>query len=388
MSQIDPVSLAQALVRRASVTPRDDGALDILEEALSGIGFACRRLPFGEGEARVDNLYARWGRAQPVFAYAGHTDVVPAGDAAAWTRDPFGAEIADGYLWGRGAADMKGSIAAFVAAAERTIKAAAGPQGSIALIITGDEEGPALNGTRRVLDWMAGTGERVDHCLVGEPTSAGALGDMMKVGRRGSMNCRLFVDGKQGHVAYPERAANPAPALARLVTALTAQPLDAGYERFQPSNLETTDLFIGNPAHNVIPARAEARFNVRFNPNWSAASLEAELRTRLDAAPLPKGVSYRLECACSGEAFLTTDNAFIELVAASIEQRTGRKPERSTTGGTSDARFIRMSAPVCEFGLVGETIHKVDECARVEDIRALAAIYEDILARYFAARAA
>jgi len=381
MSKIDPVSLAQALVRRASVTPRDDGALDILEETLTGLGFACRRLAFGEGEARVDNLYARWGDARPVFAYAGHTDVVPVGDAAAWTRDPFGAEIAEGYLWGRGAADMKGSIAAFVCAAERAI--AAGAHGSIALIITGDEEGPALNGTRRVLDWMAESGERIDHCLVGEPTSSAALGDMMKVGRRGSMNCRLFVTGKQGHVAYPERAANPAPALARLIVALTQSPLDAGFERFQPSNIETTDLFIGNPAHNVIPSRAEARFNVRFNPNWTAASLEAELHARLGAAPLSAGVDWRLECACSGEAFLTTDAAFIDLVAAAVERGAGRSPERSTTGGTSDARFIRFSAPVCEFGLVGETIHKVDECASVDDIRTLSSIYADILARYF-----
>jgi succinyl-diaminopimelate desuccinylase len=385
MSDIDPIGLAQALVRCASITPRDEGALDALQATLEQIGFRCRRLPFGEGDARVDNLFARWGEQSPAFAYAGHTDVVPLGDVAAWSHPPFDARIVDGMLFGRGAADMKGSIAAFAVAAARIVQRK--PKGSIVLIITGDEEGPATNGTVRVLKWMREAGERFDHCLVGEPTSAATLGDMMKVGRRGSMNCRLFVEGRQGHVAYPERAANPTPVLARMIAALGEAPLDAGYERFQPSNIEATDLFIGNPAHNVIPARAEARFNVRFNPNWTAASLETELRRRLEAVARPAGVQYALDCVCSGEAFLTTDKGFIDLVASVVAEKTGLQPERSTTGGTSDARFIRYEAPVCEFGLVGATIHKIDECASVDDIARLSDIYEAILERYFVAHA-
>ncbi len=385
MTTFDPVELARAMIQRPSVTPRDEGALDTLETALDRLGFVCTRMAFAEdGGDPVDNLYARWGRGEPVFAYAGHTDVVPPGPLPDWTRPPFEARVEDGVLWGRGAADMKGGIAAFVAAAGRAITR--GVNGSIVLIITGDEEGPAINGTRRVLDWMAATGERIDHCLVGEPSSNERLGDMIKVGRRGSMNCGLTVTGRQGHVAYPQRADNPIPPLLKMLLALTDPPLDAGYERFQPSSLQATDVHVGNPAANVIPARASARFNIRFNPNWTAASLEAELHRRIAAAA--PGAVYELTAACSGDAFLTTDAAFLSLIETAIRDKTGFTPERSTTGGTSDARFIKNIAPVCEFGLVGQSIHKIDEHASVADIEALVEIYALILERYFKAFAA
>lgn len=380
MATIDPVELARAMIRRPSVTPHDQGALDVLEAALEGLGFACTRMVFAEdGGEPVDNLYARWGREGPVFAYAGHTDVVPPGPLPDWTRPPFEARVEDGVLWGRGAADMKGGIAAFVDAAERAI--AKGVRGSIAFIITGDEEGPAINGTRKLLGWMAENGERIDHCLVGEPSSNERLGDMIKVGRRGSMNCALAVIGRQGHVAYPQRADNPIPPLLKMLLALTEAPLDDGYERFQPSSLQVTDVHVGNPAANVIPARASAKFNIRFNPNWTAASLEAELRRRIGAAA--PGVAYDLVAVCSGDAFLTTDAAFLSLLEEAVRDKTGLTPERSTTGGTSDARFIKNIAPVAEFGLVGQSIHKIDEHAAVADIEALADIYSLILDRYF-----
>ncbi len=381
MAMIDPVELARAMIRRPSVTPRDEGALDVLEAALEGLGFVCTRIVFAEdGGEPVDNLYARRGRDGPVFAYAGHTDVVPPGPLPDWTRPPFDARLEDGVLWGRGAADMKGGIAAFVAGAERAIET--GVKGSIALIITGDEEGPAINGTKRLLGWMAENGERIDHCLVGEPSSNERLGDMIKVGRRGSMNCTLAVVGRQGHVAYPQRADNPIPPLLKMLLALTETPLDAGYEKFQPSSLQVTDVHVGNPAQNVIPGRASAKFNIRFNPNWTAASLEDELRRRIRAAA-PEA-RYELAAVCSGDAFLTTDTAFLSIIEEAVRDKTGLTPERSTTGGTSDARFIKNVAPVCEFGLVGQSIHKIDEHAAVADIEALAEIYALILERYFA----
>ncbi len=383
---IDPVELARALIRRPSVTPRDEGALDVLQAALAGIGFVCTRMVFAEsGGDPVDNLYARWGREGPVFAYAGHTDVVPTGLLSDWTHPPFEAVVEDGILWGRGAADMKGGIAAFVAAAERVI--AAGPEtgigGSIAMIITGDEEGPAINGTRRVLDWMAQSGKAIDHCIVGEPSSNERLGDMIKVGRRGSTNCTLNVAGRQGHVAYPQRAHNPIPPLLKMLLALSEPPLDDGFENFQPSNLQITDVHVGNPAANVIPSRASARFNIRFNPSWTAASLEAHLRARLDAVAALTGAQYELTAVCSGDAFLTTDASFLALIDAAVRDKTGLTPERSTTGGTSDARFIKSLAPVAELGLVGQSIHKIDEHAAVADIEALADIYALIMTRYF-----
>lgn len=383
MAKIDPVAVTKALVRRPSVTPKDEGALAVIEENLTSLGFACRRLNFEEeGADPVDNLYARWGKAAPVFCFAGHTDVVPPGDADEWTHPPFEPTEKDGALWGRGVADMKGAIAAFAAAAERVIQRK--PRGSIVMLITGDEEGPAINGTRKVLDWMASAGERISHCVVGEPSSNETLGDMIKVGRRGSTNCWLTVFGAQGHVAYPGRAKNPIPALLKKLLTLSETPLDDGYDRFQPSSLQITDIHVGNPAANVIPAKATARFNVRFNPNWTGAALETYLRERLDEAAREAGVRYELSAVCSGDAFLTTDEEFLRLLSSVIQAETGRQPDWSTTGGTSDARFIKNVAPVCEFGLVGQTIHKIDERAAVADILKLADVYEAILDRYFA----
>lgn len=382
MGLIDPVDLTKALIRRQSVTPLDDGALGVLEERLSALGFACRRLTFEEeGTEPVSNLHARWGNSDPVFCFAGHTDVVPAGDEGLWASPPFEPSVREGVLFGRGAADMKGAIAAFAAAAERVI--ARRPTGSIVMLITGDEEGPALNGTKKILGWMKGAGERISHCLVGEPSSSAALGDMIKVGRRGSMNCWLAVHGVQGHVAYPDRAKNPIMALLKKLIALSETPLDAGYARFEPSRLQITDVHVGNPAANVIPAKATARFNVRYNPVWTGATLEIHLRERLDAAARETGTRYDLRAVSSGDAFLTTDAVFLDLVSGVIAETTGRAPERSTSGGTSDARFIKDFAPVCEFGLVGRTIHQVDEQASLADIRALADLYERLLLRYF-----
>jgi succinyl-diaminopimelate desuccinylase len=383
MSGIDPVDLAQALIRRPSVTPADEGALDIVEAALNKLSFKCWRLAFdGDGEARVDNLFARWGDTAPNFCFAGHTDVVPPGALNAWSRPPFAAMIADGLLWGRGSADMKGAIAAFITAAARVISAK-GATGSISLLITGDEEGPAVNGTRKVLAWLKEQGQKIDHCLVGEPSGYETLGDLIKVGRRGSINCWLTVEGRQGHVAYPDRAQNPIPALSRMISSLSETRLDDGYDQFQPSSLQVTDVEVGNPAHNVIPALARARFNIRFNPNWTGVALEAHLRRRLDALAADAGVGYSLKAVISGEAFLTRDEEFLTIIADAVEARTGRRPEYSTTGGTSDARFIKDVAPVAEFGLVGASIHQVNEHAAVADIGALADIYADILVRYF-----
>ena len=378
----DPIELSQALIQRPSVTPIDAGALDVLEGALKPMGFTCQRLPFGEGEARVDNLYARWGEAGPNFCFAGHTDVVPAGEEDDWRAPPFAARVEDGRLWGRGAADMKSAIAAFVSAVGRVLAEGA-PKGSISLLITGDEEGEAKNGTRKVLDWLAEREERIDQCLVGEPTNPALLGDMIKVGRRGSINCWLTVKGKQGHVAYPHMADNPIPNFLRKLLMLTAETLDEGYDFFQPSNLEITDIHIGNPAHNVIPEKATARFNIRFNPTWTGKALDAWLREKLDEMAGELGATYVLDTVISGEAFLTPPSAFTTLLQDCAESRTGRRPELSTTGGTSDARFIKDHAPVVEFGLISETMHKLDENVRVEDIRLLTDIYADLLKGYF-----
>ena len=383
MTSIDPVALAGDLIRCPSVTPADEGALDVLAGALTPLGFVCTPLTFEEeGAAPVKNLYARRGVDGPHFCFAGHTDVVPAGDVAAWTTAPFSGEEKDGSLWGRGAADMKGALAAFAAAAASAIEQGY-IKGSLSLLITGDEEGAAVNGTRKMLKWMSENGEKIDHCLVGEPTNPAAMGDMIKVGRRGSINCWLTVEGRQGHVAYPDAAQNPVPALARKLLALSETPLDGGYERFQPSSLQVTDIHIGNPAHNVIPANATARFNIRFNPNWTGVSVEEWIRNQLDKIAGDTGLTYKLETIVSGEAFLTTDTAFIKVLAASVEEITGRKPELSTSGGTSDARFIKDYAPVAEFGLVGATMHQVDEHVAVADILELQKIYGDIIRRYF-----
>ena len=378
MSRVDPVDLARALIRRPSVTPADAGAMDVLQDALERLGFACRRLRFGE----IENIYARRGTAAPNFCFGGHTDVVPVGDGAAWSQGPFAAEVVDGVLYGRGTVDMKGAVAAFVAAASNVL-AEGEPAGSISLLVTGDEEGPGHDGARRIVELLAAEGERVDHCLVGEPTCSAELGDTIKVGRRGSLNAVIGVTGVQGHVAYPQRAANPVPVLVELLHRLQSRVLDDGYPEFQPSRLEVTDLEVGNPAHNVIPARAAARLNIRFNPRWKGAELSAWLEDERARTERDFAGSVSLEIRMSGEAFYTEPSAFTALVAAAAEQATGRRAELSTSGGTSDARFIRALCPVVEFGLVGTTMHMVDERAPAAEIEALARVYEGVLTRYF-----
>lgn len=371
---IDPVELAQALIRRPSVTPADAGAMDTLQRQLEALGFACRRMKFGE----IENLYARRGTARPNLCFAGHTDVVPVGDDGAWTADPFEAEIKDGVLYGRGAVDMKSAIAAFVAAVSRRLQDGP-PAGSISLLITGDEEGVAINGTRKVLDWMAERGERIDACVVGEPTNPKALGDMIKIGRRGSLTGFLTVFGAQGHVAYPHLADNPLPRLVRMLAAITEHPMDGGTAHFQPSTLALTTIDVDNTATNVIPAQGKATFNIRFNDAHTPAGIEAWLRRTFDSI----GGAYELEVYCSGDSFVTPPGPLTELVAEAVESVTGRRPEYSTTGGTSDARFIKNVCPVVEFGLVGQTMHKVDEYCSVEDLRRLTDIYEAILKGVF-----
>ncbi|ACI99680.1 succinyl-diaminopimelate desuccinylase [Rhodospirillum centenum] len=377
----DPIALARDLIRCPSVTPADAGALDRVQSVLEGLGFTCHRLPFQEpGTERVDNLYARLGDKGPNFCFAGHTDVVPAGDAAAWTVDPFGGEIIDGRLYGRGAADMKGGVAAFIAAVGSFLERNGPPAGSISLLITGDEEGPAVNGTRKVLDWMAAAGERIDACLVGEPTNPRALGDMIKVGRRGSLTATLTALGAQGHTAYPHLADNPLPRLAEALHLLASSPLDMGTPHFQPSTLALTSIDVGNPASNVIPARGTARFNIRFNDLHTPESLEAHIRDVLEEV----GGAWELALQTSGVAFLTPPGALSDIVAAAVEAHTGRTPELSTSGGTSDARFIKDHCPVVEFGLVGASMHKVDENVAVADLLELTAIYRTVLERWFA----
>ena len=375
-----PLGLARALIRCESVTPADGGALDVLQGALETLGFACHRLPFEEpGTATVDNLYARRGEGRPNFCFAGHTDVVPTGERAAWTREPFAAEVEDGVLYGRGASDMKGAIAAFVSAVARLDAAGAGA-GSISLLITGDEEGPAVNGTRKVLDWLGTQGETLDVCLVGEPTNPEELGEMVKIGRRGSLNGTLRVAGRQGHVAYPLLADNPLPRLVALLDTLLALTLDEGTEHFQPSRLELTTIDVDNDATNVIPGAATARFNVRFNDRHTGASLERAIRACLDAT----GEPYALAAEVSGEAFLTPPGRLSTIIAEAVTAVTGRTPTLSTTGGTSDARFIKDHCPVAEFGLLSRTMHRTDECVPVDAIDRLADIYLGILERYFA----
>ena len=379
---IDPVALAAELIRRPSVTPKDEGALSIVAARLEQLGFTCHPLTFTEdGHEPVANLYARWGNGQPNLCFAGHTDVVPTGAAEQWSFDPFGAALRDGVLCGRGAVDMKGAIAAFIAAAERFI-ATRGPDfaGSISLLITGDEEGVAINGTKKVLEWLKARGETLDACVVGEPTSATALGDMIKIGRRGSMTGRLTVEGTQGHVAYPHLTDNAAHRLIALLEALTTSPLDPGTEHFQPSSLQVTTIDIGNPATNVVPGLARATFNIRFNDRWTSETLKTWVADKLGTA----GGKVRLAWEVSGESFLVPPGPVSECLTAAIGAVTGRVPELSTTGGTSDARFIHAHCPVAEFGLVGLTMHKTDERVLIADIAQLTAIYEGFLERFFA----
>ena len=380
---LDPVELAQALIRRPSVTPADAGAMDVLQQALEGLGFSCRRLRFGE----IENLYARFGTASPNLCFAGHTDVVPVGDAAAWTQGPFDAEIKDGVLTGRGAVDMKSAIAAFAAAASVVLAKGALSSslgGSLSFLITGDEEGAATDGTVKVVQALKAEGEIIDHCIVGEPSSSATLGDMIKVGRRGSVNAEITVVGTQGHVAYPHRAANPIPVLIRLLNRLQSHRLDEGYPEFQPSNLEMVDITVGNPATNVIPAKAQARLNIRFNPSHSGETLVRWIKEHCKAAEAEFSGHVDLKTHISGEAFLTEPGPFTEVATAAVHSVTGRTPELSTTGGTSDARFIRALCPVIEFGLVGATMHMVDERAPVSEIRDLALIYQTLIEGYFA----
>jgi succinyl-diaminopimelate desuccinylase len=386
MAALDPVDLARALIRCPSVTPADAGALRVLATALEGLGFACHRLTFGEpgatgDDAAIDNLYAVIGDGGRNFCFAGHTDVVPPGDPGGWSVDPFGAEVIDGLLYGRGAADMKGAVACFAAAASRFLaRRGARFDGRISLLITGDEEGPSVNGTKKVLEWLKARGETLDACVVGEPTNPTALGQMVKIGRRGSLTARLTVHGIQGHTAYPHLADNPVHHLVRMLHAITAEPLDEGTAHFQPSTLQVSTVDVGNPASNVIPAAARAAFNIRFNDRHTGARLERWLRQKFDAVT----GRYELEVKVSGESFLTPPGPLSALIADAVERRLGLRPELSTTGGTSDARFIKDFCPVAEFGLAGQTMHKVDERVPLADLAGLTDIYDSILDGFFA----
>ena len=381
MTAIDPVDLTARLIRCPSVTPEEGGALQLLEAELSAAGFACTRVD----RNGIPNLFARWGGkgANRAFGFNGHTDVVPVGDPTDWSRDPFGGEIVDGVLWGRGATDMKSGVAAFVAAAVDFVRETP-PDGAIVITVTGDEEGAGVDGTAAILDWMAANGERMDVCLVGEPTCPDRLGEMIKIGRRGSMTGRIVAHGVQGHSAYPHRAKNPLTALVRLLDRLAGHELDAGTAHFDPSTLAITTVDTGNPANNVIPAKARATVNIRFNDAHSSASLSDWLRAEAGRVTDETGVRFDLDISVSGESFLTPPGAFVDLVAGAVEAETGLSPALSTTGGTSDARFVKDHCPVVEFGLVGKTMHKVDERVEVAQIEALKAIYARILRDYFA----
>jgi succinyl-diaminopimelate desuccinylase len=378
---VDPIALTADLIRCPSVTPVEGGALVLLERLLTGAGFACTRVDRGD----TCNLFARWGArgANRSFGFNGHTDVVPVGDRAAWTQDPFGAAIIDGWMYGRGATDMKSGVAAFAAAAVDFVQTTP-PDGAVILAITGDEEGDATDGTVALLEWMATQGERMTHCLVGEPTCPDHLGDAMKIGRRGSMTAQITAIGVQGHSAYPHRAKNPLHAMVRLLDGLASYPLDQGTDHFDASTLAITTIDCGNPANNVIPARATATVNIRFNDAHSGASLTAWLHAQAADVQLETGVTFDLGIRVSGESFLTPPGDLSALIARAVQAETGRTPELSTTGGTSDARFVKDHCPVVEFGLVGRTMHQVDERVEVAQIVALKAIYSRILRDYFA----
>lgn len=378
-SPLCPVALTADLIRCPSVTPEEGGALVLLAGHLEAAGFTCTRVD-RNGTA---NLFARWGPrgAARSFGFNGHTDVVPVGDRDAWSQDPFGGVRVDGVLWGRGATDMKSGVAAFVVAAIAVAQSA--PDGAICLAITGDEEGPATDGTVALLDWMAREGEVMSVCLVGEPTCPAQMGEMIKIGRRGSLNARIILRGKQGHVAYPARANNPIPAMAALVDRLSRHELDQGTAHFDPSTLAVVSLDTGNPASNVIPAQTQAQLNIRFNDAHSGASLSAWLRTQCDAVAREFGVKASTEISISGESFFTAPGALSDLVARAVTAETGMVPQLSTSGGTSDARFVKDHCPVVEFGLVGDTMHQVDERVPEADIHTLTAIYRRILEGYF-----
>jgi succinyl-diaminopimelate desuccinylase len=381
----DALSIARDLIRCPSVTPADAGALGVLESLLKSHGFEVHRVTFSEpGTADIDNFYARIGNEAPHITFAGHTDVVPPGDEAAWSVGAFSGEVKDGFLYGRGAVDMKGGIACSVAAVLQYLGDHGGkPDGSISFLITGDEEDVSVNGTIKLLQWVGARGEKFDHCVLGEPSNQETMGDCIKIGRRGSQSGTLYVEGRQGHVAYPHRASNPVPDISRLITALSDEPLDAGSAQFQASNLEFTSVDVGNSAFNVIPGQARARFNIRYNDRHTRESLRELVETRLAKAAGNRIKAHIVWEPSNSNVFVTKPGAFTDLAVAAIEAVTGRKPDLSTTGGTSDARFIASYCPVIEFGLVGQTMHQIDERASVSDMETLTKIYRGILDRYF-----
>ena len=383
MSTISPTALLQSLVACNSVTPLEGGALDALQKVLTPLGFKIDRPVFSDiNTPDIENLYARRGTSGPHLMFAGHTDVVPTGDTEKWTHGPFSGAIENGVLYGRGAVDMKGGIACFIAALARIKANGITLPGSVSLLITGDEEGPAINGTVKLLEWAKARGENWDAALVGEPTNPEAIGDMIKIGRRGSISGQITVHGKQGHVAYPHLADNPARGIVALCAALMASPLDDGSADFQPSNLEVTTIDMGNNASNVIAAEARASFNIRFNDHWSQAALKGEIQSRL--ANVASGIGYTLDWKSSpSDVFLTRDEKLVATLSGSIKTVTGRTPKLSTTGGTSDARFIKNYCPVVEFGLVGQTMHQIDERVAVSDLEQLTAIYERFICDWF-----
>ena len=378
--KIDPVSLTADLVRCPSVTPEEGGAIDLLEQLLEKNGFSCTRIVRGQ----VSNLFAKWGtgRNGRVFGFNGHTDVVPVGDLSSWTVDPFGAEIKEGYLYGRGATDMKSGVAAFVASAIDFVNNKP-PDGSIVITITGDEEGEAVDGTVAILDWMKQNGEKIDHCLVGEPTSPSQMGEMMKIGRRGSMNAKITATGTQGHSAYPDRANNPIVAMVKLLDKLESHQLDVGTEHFDPSTLAITSVDTGNKASNVIPAVTKAAVNIRFNDSHSGSSLVSWLKDEIEKVSAEYGIKFETDFKISGESFITPPGELSDLISEAVKKELGVTPKLSTTGGTSDARFIKDMCPVTEFGLVGKTMHAVDEKVETKQINQLKEIYYRILEAYF-----
>ena len=386
MNEINAVNLSQGLMSCPSITPIDAGALDLLQATLEGLDFTCYRLPFSEaGTPDVDNLYARIGTSGLNFCFAGHTDVVPVGNRDEWSTDPFGSQILKDRLYGRGASDMKCAIACFTTAASRFIRQRGQNfKGSISLLITGDEEGPAINGTKKVLEWMANQNQTIDACLVGEPTSVKVLGDTVKIGRRGSMNGKLVVHGTQGHVAYQHLANNPVPVIIEMLSAINSETLDTGSDHFPPSNLEITTVDVGNLATNVIPTKAEACFNIRFNDLHSGASLEQHVGDIIRAVAIEHKTEFSLDFSISGESFLSPPGFLSQTIQKAVEDVTGQKPELSTSGGTSDARFIKNFCPVAEFGMINATAHKVDENASINDINALTNVYEATLRYFFA----
>lgn len=380
---INSLELSKQLIACDSVTPKDGGSLDILQKALESMGFKCERMVFSEkGTEDVDNLYARLGDKAPNLCFAGHTDVVPPGPLEKWTSNPFKPEVRAGVLYGRGAVDMKGAIACFVAAVSEYLKDNK-PKGSISLLITGDEEAVSINGTKKMLEKLASRGEKIDVCIVGEPTNAEKLGDTVKIGRRGSVTFNLKVTGKQGHVAYPHLSLNPVSPMLSILHELDTNELDEGTKFFQPSNLEIVSVDVGNTADNVIPEMVSAKINIRFNDQHTGKSLVTWVEGICKAVCEDTGAKYELKSHISGESFITQPGEFSDIVASAVKEATGVTPELSTTGGTSDARFIKNYCPVVEFGLINKTAHKIDECVPVSDLDGLTKVYKLLISKYF-----